>query len=186
MCCFRAKFDRGNEPDLFEFGQRDIYSVSSLLKQYFRQLPNPLFTFQSYSRILVCLKHYRTAAYLMRHLSRLCSYTSLTDMTAKNLAIVWAPNLFRAPPVLAGGDSHLLNGLDIHTSLCSFLITNSESIFVEDNADPVHSSGDSFLFSSIAHSHQCIVPIRILCRIFSHLNLQELLRKRMSVKEPLI
>ncbi|KAK6764969.1 hypothetical protein RB195_025053 [Necator americanus] len=53
----RAKFDSGSEPDLLEFGQRDIHSVSSLLKQYFRQLPNPLFTFQSYSKILaeVCL-----------------------------------------------------------------------------------------------------------------------------------
>ncbi|KAK5977218.1 Metalloendopeptidase [Trichostrongylus colubriformis] len=48
----RAKFDAGSEPDLFGFGQRDIYSVSSLLKQYFRQLPNPLFTFQSYAKIL--------------------------------------------------------------------------------------------------------------------------------------
>ncbi|KAL6723827.1 hypothetical protein Aduo_018791 [Ancylostoma duodenale] len=153
----RAKFDSGNEPDLFEFGQRDIYSVSSLLKQYFRQLPNPLFTFQSYSKILAAFEgpepdkinklrsvmetmptaHLRTATYLMRHLSRLCSYTSLTDMTAKNLAIVWAPNLFRAPPTLDGGDSHLLNGLDVHTSLCSYLITNSTSIFVDDSGDPV-------------------------------------------------
>lgn len=113
----RAKFDSGGEPDLVEFGQRDIYSVSSLLKQYFRQLPNPLFTFQSYSKILAAfdssdddkarrlrsvmeampISHFRTATYLIRHLTRLCSYTSLTDMTAKNLAIVWAPNLFRAP-----------------------------------------------------------------------------------------
>ncbi|KHJ96738.1 hypothetical protein OESDEN_03297 [Oesophagostomum dentatum] len=77
--------------------------------------------------------HLRTAAYLMRHLSRLCSYTSLTDMTAKNLAIVWAPNLFRAPPMLDGGDSHLLNGLDVHTSLCSYLIINSGSIFMQEN-----------------------------------------------------
>ena len=49
----RAKFDHGNEPDLFEFGQRDIYSVSSLLKQYFRQLPNPLFTYEAYKTIVV-------------------------------------------------------------------------------------------------------------------------------------
>ncbi|EYC15088.1 hypothetical protein Y032_0038g3626 [Ancylostoma ceylanicum] len=83
------------------------------------------------------LLYLETATYLMRHLSRLCSYTSLTDMTAKNLAIVWAPNLFRAPPTLDGGDSHLLNGLDVHTSLCSYLITNSTSIFVDDSGDPV-------------------------------------------------
>ncbi|ETN80553.1 hypothetical protein NECAME_09073 [Necator americanus] len=59
-------------------------------------------------------------------------------MTAKNLAIVWAPNLFRAPPVIDGDDSHLLNGLDVHTSLCCYLITNSTSIFVEEIGDPVN------------------------------------------------
>lgn len=151
----RAKFDSGGEPDLVEFGQRDIYSVSSLLKQYFRQLPNPLFTFQSYSKILAAfdssdddkarrlrsvmeampISHFRTATYLIRHLTRLCSYTSLTDMTAKNLAIVWAPNLFRAPPVLDGDDSHLLSGLDVHTSLCSYLISNSSEIFIDGSPD---------------------------------------------------
>ncbi|EYC15090.1 hypothetical protein Y032_0038g3626 [Ancylostoma ceylanicum] len=89
------------------------------------------------------LLYLETATYLMRHLSRLCSYTSLTDMTAKNLAIVWAPNLFRAPPTLDGGDSHLLNGLDVHTSLCSYLITNSTSIFVDDSGDPVIISGNN-------------------------------------------
>ncbi|KAK6033360.1 RhoGAP domain protein, partial [Ostertagia ostertagi] len=157
----RAKFDSGSEPDLFEFGQRDIYSVSSLLKQYFRQLPNPLFTFQSYAKILSAFEspdhdkalklraemeampfaHFRTATYLMRHLTRLCNYTSLTDMTAKNLAIVWAPNLFRAPPVLDGDESHMLSGLDVHTSLCNYLITNSSDIFVDGLAEVTNISG---------------------------------------------
>ncbi|KAJ1359719.1 Functions as a GTPase-activating protein (GAP) for ced- 10 rac-1 and CDC42 [Parelaphostrongylus tenuis] len=157
----RAQFDNGGDPDLFEFGQRDIYSVSSLLKQYFRLLPNPLFTFQSYSKILSAfecpddgkalklrrvietmpLSHFRTATYLMRHLSRLCSYTSLTDMTAKNLAIVWAPNLFRAPPVFSGDESQVLRGLDVHTSLCSYFITHSTSIFVDETSDTPGSRG---------------------------------------------
>ncbi|KAK6764973.1 hypothetical protein RB195_025055 [Necator americanus] len=76
-------------------------------------------------------------------------------MTAKNLAIVWAPNLFRAPPVIDGDDSHLLNGLDVHTSLCCYLITNSTPIFVEEIGDPVNiprnlenqhrNSGESYL-----------------------------------------
>ncbi|KJH40753.1 RhoGAP domain protein [Dictyocaulus viviparus] len=150
----RAQFDNGGDPDLFEFGQKDIYSVSSLLKQYFRQLPNPLFTFQCNMSAFKCeedgktlklrsvietmpLSHFRTATYLMRHLSRLCSYTSLTDMTAKNLAIVWAPNLLRAPPVDDGDESQVLCGLDVHTSLCYYFITHSTSIFVDETSDTV-------------------------------------------------
>ena len=37
----------------------------------------------------------RTLEYLMRHLARLAGSSSITNMHAKNLAIVWAPNLLR-------------------------------------------------------------------------------------------
>ena len=37
----------------------------------------------------------RTLEYLMRHLACLSGSSSITNMPAKNLAIVWAPNLFR-------------------------------------------------------------------------------------------
>lgn len=150
----RAKFDSGAEPDLHEFGQRDIYSVSSLLKQYFRQLPNPLFTYQAYPKLIEAYEkdenvtekmeslrllleampeaHYKTAKFLMEHLCRLCKSRALTDMTSKNLAIVWSPNLFRPPPTLNGADAHLLSGLNVHTAICDFFIENAESLFISD------------------------------------------------------
>ena len=37
----------------------------------------------------------RTLEYLLRHLACLAGSCSITNMRAKNLAIVWAPNLFR-------------------------------------------------------------------------------------------
>ena len=37
----------------------------------------------------------RTLEYLMRHLACLAGSCSITNMPAENLAIVWAPNLFR-------------------------------------------------------------------------------------------
>uniref|UniRef100_A0A8R1HTC9 GTPase-activating protein rrc-1 n=2 Tax=Caenorhabditis japonica TaxID=281687 RepID=A0A8R1HTC9_CAEJA len=150
----RAKFDSGAEPDLHDFGQRDIYSVSSLLKQYFRQLPNPLFTYQAYPRLIEAFEddenplkkveslryvleampdaHYRTAKFLMEHLSKLCQSRALTDMTSKNLAIVWSPNLFRPPPALNGADAHLLSGLNVHTAICDFFIENAGDLFISD------------------------------------------------------
>lgn len=37
----------------------------------------------------------RTLEFLMRHLLRMASYSHTTNMHARNLAIVWAPNLLR-------------------------------------------------------------------------------------------
>ena len=39
--------------------------------------------------------HYRTLAFLMRHLHKLAESASETSMNTKNLAIVWAPNLLK-------------------------------------------------------------------------------------------
>ena len=37
----------------------------------------------------------RSLEFLMRHLSRLATFSPITNMHTKNLAIVWAPNLLR-------------------------------------------------------------------------------------------
>ena len=37
----------------------------------------------------------RTLEFLMRHLSHLATFSYITNMHSKNLAIVWAPNLLR-------------------------------------------------------------------------------------------
>ncbi|GMT07382.1 hypothetical protein PENTCL1PPCAC_29556, partial [Pristionchus entomophagus] len=176
----RAKFDCGADPDLYEFTiVRDVYCVSSLLKQYFRQLPNPLFTYQSYHALLdafeseteedkirklqialdeLPLGHFNTARYLMKHLNRLCDHTSSTDMTSRNLAIVWAPNLFRAPPSINGQDSHLLSGLNVHTSLCNFIIEHTNEIFgdekMEESFQSVSGYTDNFNSSLLHSRHQ--------------------------------
>ncbi|KAF8354830.1 rrc-1 [Pristionchus pacificus] len=175
----RAKFDCGADPDLFEFTiVRDVYCVSSLLKQYFRQLPNPIFTYQAYHSLLdafeseteaekirklkiamdeLPLGHFNTARYLMKHLNRLCDHTNSTDMTSRNLAIVWAPNLFRAPPSINGQDSHLLSGLNVHTSLCNFIIEHTNEIFGDEKMEESFQSVSGYTdnYSSVLHSrHQ--------------------------------
>ncbi|KAK0396977.1 hypothetical protein QR680_001928 [Steinernema hermaphroditum] len=149
----RHEFDMGAVPNLNDpVILHDIHCVSSLLKQYFRQLPNPLFTFELYSDLVSCYEkettqkiqrcrsiirklppgHLRTAEYLLTHLSKMCNFTNLTDMTSRNLSIVWAPNLIRSPPTLLSNDSLLLHGLNVQTSLCNFLITNAKAIFSDD------------------------------------------------------
>ena len=115
----RRAFDDARFPDLLssQLVMKDIHSVSSLLKMYFRELPNPVCTFSLYDRfvsavqstdedeersyelrkVLGCLPkpNHRTLANLIRHLHRVSLHSDSTGMTAKNLAIVWAPNLLR-------------------------------------------------------------------------------------------
>ena len=51
---FRNEFDQDQVPDLTaEEYLQDIHSISSLLKMYFRELPNPLFTYQLYDKFSV-------------------------------------------------------------------------------------------------------------------------------------
>lgn len=51
---FRHEFDSEQIPDLSrDVFKQDIHSVGSLCKLYFRELPNPLLTYQLYDRFSV-------------------------------------------------------------------------------------------------------------------------------------
>ncbi|XP_057302580.1 rho GTPase-activating protein 32-like isoform X1 [Hydractinia symbiolongicarpus] len=116
----RVSFDNDDEPPNLKDTRylHDIHCISSLLKTYFRELPNPLFTYELYDKFVLAIgkdddtektvafhhviqrlppPHYRTMNYLLRHLNFCASKAAETNMTAKNLAIVWAPNLLRPP-----------------------------------------------------------------------------------------
>ncbi|XP_061072544.1 rho GTPase-activating protein 32 [Conger conger] len=117
----RHEFDSEQIPDLTkDLYIQDIHCVGSLCKLYFRELPNPLLTYQLYEKFSEAVSaatdeerlikihdviqqlpppHYRTLEFLMRHLSRLATFSYVTNMHSKNLAIVWAPNLLRSKQI---------------------------------------------------------------------------------------
>ncbi|XP_068456040.1 rho GTPase-activating protein 32 isoform X2 [Clinocottus analis] len=117
----RHEFDSEQIPDLTkDVYIQDIHCVGSLCKLYFRELPNPLLTYQLYEKFSDAVSaatdeerlikihdviqqlpppHYRTLEFLMRHLSRLAAFSYITNMHSKNLAIVWAPNLLRSKQI---------------------------------------------------------------------------------------
>ena len=110
----RRQFDSGQVPESLP---KDLHAVASLLKLYFRELPSsllpaplypdlvhaarlpPLQRLRSLRRLVNGLPaaHLHTLDHLMRHLHRLSLAHRRTGMTSRNLAIVWAPNLLRAP-----------------------------------------------------------------------------------------
>lgn len=149
----RHEFDSENVPDLTkDVYMQDIHCVGSLCKLYFRELPNPLLTYQLYDKFADCMgemtedermvkvhdviqqlppPHYRTLEYLIRHLAHLATMSGQTNMHVKNLAIVWAPNLLRSKEIEAVG----LSGADpfkevrIQSVVVEFLLTNVEVLF---------------------------------------------------------
>lgn len=54
LCCFRQEFGSDQCPDLTrEVYLQDIHCVGSLCKLYFRELPNPLLTYELYEKFTV-------------------------------------------------------------------------------------------------------------------------------------
>ncbi|XP_058063037.1 GTPase-activating protein CdGAPr [Anopheles bellator] len=154
----RRAFDEERIPDLAHPDIRqDIHAVSSLLKMYFRELPNPLCTYQLYDHFVEAIQtrpdaptdlklrlirqtvqklpppHYRTLKYLATHLFKISRHSANTGMTERNIAIVWAPNLLRSPALESGGVA-ALRGVGVQAVVTEYLISNCEQIF-DDTAD---------------------------------------------------
>ncbi|XP_049582645.1 rho GTPase-activating protein 32 isoform X2 [Syngnathus scovelli] len=149
----RHEFDSEQIPDLSrDVFRQDIHSVGSLCKLYFRELPNPLLTYQLYDRFSEAVSaatdeerlvkihnviqqlpppHYRTLEYLMRHLSHLATFSSSTNMHTKNLAIVWAPNLLRSKQIESACFSGTAAFMEvrIQSVVVEFILNNTEALF---------------------------------------------------------
>ncbi|KAL9707910.1 hypothetical protein quinque_011428 [Culex quinquefasciatus] len=159
----RRAFDEERIPDLTHPEiKQDIHAVSSLLKMYFRELPNPLCTYQLYDHFVEAIQtrvdpnsaagppdlklrmirqtvqklpppHYRTLKYLATHLLKISRHSASTGMTERNIAIVWAPNLLRSPALESGGVA-ALRGVGVQAVVTEYLISNCEQIF-DDSGD---------------------------------------------------
>ncbi|XP_067143802.1 uncharacterized protein [Centruroides vittatus] len=147
----RLAFDEDRIPDLTDEAiVQDIHCVASLLKMYFRELPNPLLTYQLYDKFVNAVQseeevrllrlrdvvqqlpppHYRTLEYLMLHLAKVAGHGGRTGMTPKNVAIVWAPNLLRSKDVEGGGVG-ALHVVGVQAVLTEYLIRYADLIFNE-------------------------------------------------------
>ncbi|XP_077985019.1 uncharacterized protein LOC144439652 isoform X2 [Glandiceps talaboti] len=158
----RQEFDSETDPDMSEYFH-DIHSVSSVLKLYFRELPNPLLTYQLYEKFSEAIAneedrllkitdviqqlpppHYRTVEFLMKHLSKISTFKDQTGMHSKNLAIVWAPNLLRTR--------------EIETGLAAFMEIRVQSVVVEYLIRNVHMIFSDKIQSQLTNNEQTDIP----------------------------
>ncbi|KAJ7304162.1 hypothetical protein JRQ81_011692 [Phrynocephalus forsythii] len=149
----RHEFDSERVPELSkDVYLQDIHSVSSLCKLYFRELPNPLLTYQLYNKFAEAVSvsgseerlvrvhdviqqlpppHYRTLEYLLRHLARMAMHSQNTSMHIRNLAIVWAPNLLRSVALesVAQCGADAFQEVRVQSLVVEFLLNNVQILF---------------------------------------------------------
>ncbi|KAL4249530.1 hypothetical protein ABKN59_007206 [Abortiporus biennis] len=113
-------FERGDYTsfDLRDTDQfNDICSITSVLKSYFRGLPDPLLTYNLHDKFISAAsskdpatkasmiteavnelphEHYQTTKKLMLHLNRVAEKSEVNLMHARNLGVVFGPTLMRS------------------------------------------------------------------------------------------
>ncbi|XP_014474018.1 PREDICTED: uncharacterized protein LOC106744097 isoform X3 [Dinoponera quadriceps] len=133
----------------------DVNVISSLLKSFFRQLPDSLFTAELYPMFIDADKiedpqrrmttirkllrdlpehHFETLKHLMLHLKKIVEHSETNKMEAKNLAIVFGPTLVRA----SGSRDNMVTMVNDMSHQCKIvenLLNNVDWFFSEDDLD---------------------------------------------------
>jgi len=122
IAILKSSYNKGETPQLSCNGKcqpSDIHAAASLLKSYFRDLPQPVVSYQVFAQalekasdegldsatlayqlgdILIGMQrnNFNTLGYIIHFLSMVAENCEVNLMGSKNLAIVWAPNIFRS------------------------------------------------------------------------------------------
>ncbi|KAG0355550.1 hypothetical protein BGZ54_001106, partial [Gamsiella multidivaricata] len=140
-------YDVGLYPDLMDSSlYQDICSITSVLKQYLRSLPEPLVPYDLYTEFLDAVglphneakfqvfhdlldrmpyAHYLTLKVLLEHLNRVTELESVNLMHAKNLSVVFGPTLMRNPD-----PSREIMDMSYKNMTVEFLIVNTSELFI--------------------------------------------------------
>ncbi|TFK11931.1 ankyrin repeat, SAM and basic leucine zipper domain-containing protein 1 [Platysternon megacephalum] len=139
--------------DVLDDKWRDLNVISSLLKSFFRKLPEPLFTNDKYADFidanrkedpierLKTLKrlihdlpehHYETLKFLSAHLKTVAENSEKNKMEPRNLAIVFGPTLVRTSE---DNMTHMVTHMPDQYKIVETLIQKHDWFFTEDGAE---------------------------------------------------
>uniref|UniRef100_A0A8B9IV88 Rho GTPase-activating protein 21 n=1 Tax=Amazona collaria TaxID=241587 RepID=A0A8B9IV88_9PSIT len=139
--------------DVHDDKWRDLNVISSLLKSFFRKLPEPLFTNDKYADFidanrkedpverLKTLKrlihdlpehHYETLKFLSAHLKTVAENSEKNKMEPRNLAIVFGPTLVRTSD---DNMTHMVTHMPDQYKIVETLIQKHDWFFTEDDAE---------------------------------------------------
>ncbi|XP_056375867.1 beta-chimaerin isoform X4 [Hyla sarda] len=144
----KMSFDRdGDKTDISSAIYQDINIITGALKLYFRDLPIPVITYDTYSKFIEAAKisnpderleaihealmllppaHFETLRYLMIHLKKVTQNEKDNLMGAENLGIVFGPTLMRPPEENAMTS---LNDMRHQKQVVQILIQNEDVLF---------------------------------------------------------
>uniref|UniRef100_A0A8C2ZP13 Rho GTPase activating protein 31 n=1 Tax=Cyclopterus lumpus TaxID=8103 RepID=A0A8C2ZP13_CYCLU len=199
----RQEFSSEACPDLTkEVYLQDIHCVGSLCKLFFRELPNPLLTYELYSKFTEVVSvqgdherllhiqgvikelptpHFRTLEYLTKHLAHLATLSTQTNMHTRNLALVWAPNLLRSKDIEAScnnGDM-AFQEVRIQQSVVEYILNHTEEIF-SDSVQLKPKEGHSLMCGE----KYATLPISGQCEPMKLMSLEEAQARSLSPNHP--
>ncbi|CAN9503476.1 unnamed protein product [Ophioblennius macclurei] len=142
--------------DIQEDKWRDLNVISSLLKLFFRKLPEPLFTNEKYADFIEANRtedsverlkelrrliyelpdhHYETLKFLCAHLKRVSDNCEKNKMEPRNLAIVFGPTLVRTSE---DNMTNMVNHMPDQCKIVENLIQQYDWFFTDDgDEEPV-------------------------------------------------
>ncbi|XP_074507437.1 rho GTPase-activating protein 21 isoform X3 [Sebastes fasciatus] len=145
-----------NDIDIQEDKWRDLNVISSLLKSFFRKLPDPLFTNEKYADFIEANRsedsverlkelkkliqelpdhHFETLKYLCAHLKKVSENCEKNKMEPRNLAIVFGPTLVRTSE---DNMTNMVNHMPDQCKIVENLIQQYDWFFTDDgDEDPV-------------------------------------------------
>ncbi|ORX87792.1 RhoGAP-domain-containing protein [Anaeromyces robustus] len=147
-------FSRGDDPDLSEDGEfSEITIITSVLKQYFRELPEAVIPPDAYTKLTELISndekdtniqeikkcidsleisHYSTLKYLVKHLIKVSQYSNVNLMSLKNLAVVFGPTLIGSNEICPEVD---FSSTGIKVKIINIILENADTIFFAGNDD---------------------------------------------------
>uniref|UniRef100_A0A8C9ZIE5 Rho GTPase activating protein 21b n=1 Tax=Sander lucioperca TaxID=283035 RepID=A0A8C9ZIE5_SANLU len=145
--------------DVQEDKWRDLNVISSLLKSFFRKLPEPLFTNEKYADFIEANRtedsverlkelkrliqelpdhHFETLKFLCAHLKKVSDNCEKNKMEPRNLAIVFGPTLVRTSE---DNMTNMVNHMPDQCKIVENLIQQYDWFFTDDgDEDPVQES----------------------------------------------
>lgn len=132
----------------------DISNVTSVLKLWLRELPDPLFTSNLHNAFLEAarndnerLRHirlhervndlpdpnYSTLKYFMGHLHKIAEHEAQNAMSIQNLAIVFGPTLFGQGLPNANGQLNGMADASLQNKAIETILEHYTDIFVDEN-----------------------------------------------------
>jgi len=146
-------FSRGEDPDLSEEGEfSEITIITSVLKQYFRELPESVIPPDTYNKltdlisneenkeldideIRKCIEsldtsHYCTLRFIIRHLIKVSQFSDVNLMNIKNLSVVFGPTLIGSNEICPEVD---FSSTGIKVKIINVILEHADTIFPQES-----------------------------------------------------